>query len=148
MAKIRLKSGKHFAPYEPTENEEYMNEAQLEHFKNVLLMWKQKILDANTEVQHQLQDENSQLPDLADRASYEEDFSLRLRARDRDRKLIRKIEAALGRISIGEYGYCMRCGCEIGIRRLEARPTAELCIDCKELAERKEKNKKKRSRDD
>ena len=88
---------------------------------------------------HHMQDESSSLPDPNDRATQEEEFSIELRTRDRERKLIRKIDSTLKTIDSGDYGYCEECGVDIGIRRLEARPTATLCIDCKTLAEIKEK---------
>lgn len=133
-------SFKGFAPYQLQSNEEYMNDQQLEHFKVILLEWKQQLMEESVRTVHHMQDEHFNLADPNDRASQEEEFSIELRARDRERKLLRKIEKALNRFSSGDYGYCEACGMEIGIRRLEARPTAELCIDCKQLEEQKEKN--------
>lgn len=128
-----------YDPYEPEEGEEYMNEQQKAHFRSILIAWKQQLMEESERTVHHLQDEASNLPDLNDRATQEEEFSLELRTRDRERKLLRKIDKALNRLANDEYGYCESCGVEIGIRRLEARPTAELCIDCKQLEEQKEK---------
>ena len=124
-------------PVQP--NEPYMNEAQCEHFRIILKAWLKQLMH---EVDNTLtgMKQTDTLPDLNDRATQEESFSLELKTRDRERKLIKKIEEALERIDHKEYGYCESCGIEIGIRRLEARPTAELCIDCKTLAEIREKN--------
>ncbi len=127
------------APYVAKAGEEYMNEAQRAHFRQVLLAWRQELMEEADRTMHHLQDEVANLPDPADRATQEEEFALELRTRDRERKLLKKIEKALDQIDKDDYGYCEACGIEIGIRRLEARPTAELCIDCKELAEIKEK---------
>ena len=128
-----------FAPYQPQAGEEYMSPAQLTHFQGILNAWKKELMEEVDRTVHHMQDESANLPDPNDRATQEEEFSLELRARDRERKLIRKIDEALKSIDDGEYGYCEACGVEIGIRRLEARPTATLCIDCKTLAEIKEK---------
>lgn len=116
-----------------------MNPAQHEHFRQILLAWRQELVDEADRTMSLLQDEGANLPDPNDRATQEEEFALELRARDRERKLLKKIEKTLMMIDQDEYGWCDACGIEIGIRRLEARPTAELCIDCKELAEIKEK---------
>jgi len=126
-------------PYQEIAGEEYMNERQHEHFRNILEKWKEQLLEEMDRTVHHLQDEAINLPDPNDRASQEEEFSLELRARDRERKLIKKIEEATQKIDEGEYGYCDSCGVEIGIRRLEARPTANLCIDCKTLDEIRER---------
>jgi DnaK suppressor protein len=132
-------SFKGFAPYQPKAAEEYMSDPQEKHFRAILTSWKEQLLEeVNVTVRH-LRDEHVNLPDAVDQASQEEEFALELRARDRDRKLLRKIEGALNRLKSGDYGYCESCGMEIGIRRLEARPTAELCIDCKQLEEQREK---------
>ncbi|MFT6430218.1 MAG: DnaK suppressor protein [Halopseudomonas sp.] len=128
-----------FAPYKEKKGEEYMNEQQLEHFAGILNGWKRELMEEVDRTVHHMQDEAANFPDPADRASQEEEFSLELRARDRERKLIRKIDQTLQRIDDDDYGFCDSCGVEIGIRRLEARPTATLCIDCKTLAEIKEK---------
>ncbi|WP_405341091.1 RNA polymerase-binding protein DksA [Marinospirillum alkalitolerans] len=127
------------APYRLVEGEEYMNDKQLAHFRQILLNWKQELMEeADRTVQH-LQEEATNFADPADRATQEEEFSLELRTRDRERKLIKKINETLDKIEEDDYGYCEACGIEIGVRRLEARPTATLCVDCKSLAEIKEK---------
>lgn len=129
-----------FTPYQPKKDEEYMNEKQQQHFRQMLLNWRKELEnEINRTVTH-MQNEHLNLPDPNDRASQEEEFSLELRTRDRESKLLRKIDKTLKRINEGDYGYCDACGIEIGIRRLEARPTAELCIDCKQLQERREKS--------
>lgn len=128
-----------FTPYVEKEGEEYMNEKQIEHFTNILKQWKQELMEEVDRTVIHMQDEAANFPDPADRASQEEEFSLELRTRDRERKLIRKINQTLSRIEEEDYGFCDSCGVEIGVRRLEARPTATLCIDCKTLAEIKEK---------
>ncbi len=126
-------------PYKETKGEEYMSPGQLSHFRNILGAWKRELMEEVDRTVHHMQDESANLPDPNDRATQEEEFSLELRARDRERKLIKKIDQTLERIEKEDYGYCDDCGVEIGIRRLEARPTATLCIDCKSLAEIKEK---------
>jgi DnaK suppressor protein len=128
-----------FTPYELGKDEEYMNDAQLEHFASILRNWKQELMEEVDRTKEHMQTELNNYADPNDRASQEEEFSLELRTRDRERKLIKKIEKTLDLIDKGDYGYCSACGVEIGIRRLEARPTADLCIDCKTLAEIKEK---------
>ncbi|MGB1271222.1 MAG: RNA polymerase-binding protein DksA [Endozoicomonas sp.] len=130
---------KSFTPYQEKDGEEYMNDQQVEHFTQILLNWKRELMEEVDRTVNHMQDEAANFPDPADRASQEEEFSLELRTRDRERKLIKKINQTLGRIEEDDYGYCDSCGVEIGIRRLEARPTATLCIDCKTLAEIKEK---------
>ena len=130
---------KTFTPYQEKDGEEYMNDDQVDHFTNILLNWKQELMEEVDRTVNHMQDEAANFPDPADRASQEEEFSLELRTRDRERKLIKKINQTLTRIEEEDYGYCDSCGIEIGIRRLEARPTATLCIDCKTLAEIKEK---------
>ncbi|RVU29260.1 MULTISPECIES: RNA polymerase-binding protein DksA [Neptunomonas] len=129
----------HFEPYNPAEGEEYMNEAQKDHFRQILTTWKQQLMEEVDSTIHHLQEEAANFADPSDRASQEEEFSLELRTRDRERKLIKKINEAMESIDEDDYGYCETCGIEIGIRRLEARPTATMCIDCKTLAEIKEK---------
>ncbi len=125
--------------YRPSEDEPFMNERMKEYFRRKLLAWKEEILrDARETLQH-LQDANEPLTDIADRASTETDRALELRARDRQRKLIAKIDAALKRIETGEYGYCEETGEPISIRRLEARPIATLSIEAQERHERREK---------
>lgn len=130
-----------FTPYQVKPDEEYMNDAQKAHFRNILLSWKQELMEGSQRTVNHMQDEPLNLPDPNDRASQEEEFSLELRARDRERKLLRKIEKSLQRMAEDEYGYCEGCGIEIGLRRLEARPTAELCIECKQVEEIKEKSR-------
>jgi DnaK suppressor protein len=126
-------------PYSPYEGEEYMNERQKAHFRRMLLAWKRNLMEEVDRTVHHMKDEAANFPDPNDRASQESEFSLELRARDRERKLIKKIDETLAKIENDEYGYCDSCGIEIGIRRLEARPTASLCIDCKTLDEIREK---------
>lgn len=128
-----------FTPYEPAHDEEYMSDAQLEHFRQILLNWKQQLISEADRTKTYIQDESSAMPDINDRATQEEEFALALRTRDRERKLIRKIDKSIAEIDTGDYGFCETCGVEIGLRRLEARPTATQCIDCKTLAEMKER---------
>ena len=128
-----------FTPYEPAKGEEYMSDAQLEHFTSILRNWKQELMEEVDRTKEHMHTELNNYADPNDRASQEEEFNLELRTRDRERKLIKKIDKTLDLIDAGDYGYCEACGVEIGIRRLEARPTADLCIDCKTLAEIKEK---------
>lgn len=130
-----------FKPYIPAEGEEYMNEAQQEHFRKILEGWRRELMRESEKTVNNMQDEALNLPDPNDRATQEEGFSLELRTRDRERKLLAKIEKTLRRLGLDDYGYCDTCGIEIGIKRLEARPTAELCIDCKEVEEQKEKSR-------
>ncbi len=139
MAEAALQITNNFKPYKPKKGEEYMSEAQLEHFTNILNAWKQELMDEVDRTMDHMKDEAANFPDPADRATQEEEFSLELRARDRERKLIKKINESLEAIANGEYGYCTTCGVEIGLKRLEARPTATQCIDCKSLDEIKEK---------
>lgn len=127
-------------PYQETQGEEYMNEKQRIHFRHILLQRRYQMLQEMGRTVHQMHDETAtNLPDPNDRATQEEEFSLELRTRDRERKFIKNIEDALQKLDEGEYGYCDACGVEIGIRRLEARPTANLCIDCKTLDEIRER---------
>ncbi|MDR1012497.1 MAG: RNA polymerase-binding protein DksA [Coxiellaceae bacterium] len=121
-------------PYLSRKHERYMNSKQLEHFRSVLLQWKNQLMQEINRA-HNLQDEIVNYPDLADRASQEEEFNLELRARDREYKLLRKIDETLNRINDHDYGYCNDCGAEIGISRLEARPTTNQCVECKTIAE-------------
>ena len=116
-----------------------MNSDQRDHFKSILHAWKQDLMEEVDRTVNHLKEDAANFADPNDRASQEEEFSLELRARDRERKLTNKINDTLELIEQDEYGYCDTCGVEIGIRRLEARPTATLCIDCKTLAEIKEK---------
>jgi DnaK suppressor protein len=128
-----------FAPYVETKGEEYMGKPMRDHFVKILNKWKQDLMQEVDRTVDHMKDEAANFPDPADRASQEEEFALELRARDRERKLIKKIDKTLQLIEDEEYGWCESCGIEIGLRRLEARPTADLCIDCKTLAEIKEK---------
>lgn len=126
-------------PYQEKSDEEYMNDAQMNHFRLILKAWRNQLRQEVDRTVHHMQDEAANFPDPVDRAAQEEEFSLELRARDRERKLIKKIEKTLKRIEEDDFGFCDTCGIEIGIRRLEARPTADMCIDCKTMAEIKEK---------
>ncbi len=120
-------------------SEEYMSRQQLEHFKNKLISWKKILIqEAGSTIQH-IQTESQSLPDELDRATMEEDFRLELRTREREHKLIRKIDQALLRIETGDYGYCKETGDPIGLARLDARPTADLCIAAKARMEQREK---------
>lgn len=130
---------KHFTPYEPKAGEEYMSDEQLAHFRQILENVKKELSEDIDRTVHTMQDEATVFADPNDRASQETDMAIELRNRDRERKLIKKIDETLSRITAGDYGYCDKCGVEIGIKRLEARPTATLCIDCKTLDELKEK---------
>ena len=130
---------RNFEPYKPKRGEEYMNDKQLAHFKNILQRWKSQLMEEVDRTVMHMKDEAANFPDPADRATQEEEFSLELRTRDRERKLIKKIESTIERVDQDDYGFCDACGVEIGIKRLEARPTATLCIDCKTLAEIKER---------
>ena len=125
--------------YRPAENEPFMNERQLEYFRRKLLTWKQELLSQSAETIDNLQDSARNVPDLADRASEETDRALELRTRDRQRKLVAKIDAALRRIDNGEYGYCEMTGEPISLKRLDARPIATLSIEAQERHERREK---------
>lgn len=128
-----------FTPYEEKEGEEYMNPQQEEHFRNLLASWKKELMEEVDRTVHHMQDEAANFPDPNDRASQESEFALELRTRDRERKLIKKIDESATMLEEHEYGFCEVCGVEIGIRRLEARPTATMCIDCKSLDEMREK---------
>jgi DnaK suppressor protein len=128
-----------FTPYQEQEGEEYMNDRQLAHFEKILKNWKTDLMEEVDRTVHHMQDDAANFPDPNDRATQESEFSLELRTRDRERKLIKKIDESLKAIENDDYGYCEACGIEIGIRRLEARPTAVLCIDCKTLDEIREK---------
>ncbi len=128
-----------FTPYREKKGEEYMNEAQQAHFRAILLAWKKELMEEVDKTVTHMKDDATNFPDPSDRASQEEEFALELRTRDRERKLIKKIDESLEAMDAQEYGFCETCGVDIGIRRLEARPTATQCIDCKELDERKEK---------
>ena len=128
-----------FTPYKEKRGEEYMNDKQVEHFRGILQDWKKQLMEEVDRTLHHMQDDAANFPDPNDRATQESEFTLELRTRDRERKLIKKIDEALSTLDIREYGYCETCGVEIGIKRLEARPTATLCIDCKVLDEIREK---------
>ena len=128
-----------FSAYNINDAEEYMNDAQVEHFRAILLRWKSQLMDEVDSTMAHMQTEAFAFPDPLDRAAQEEEFALELRTRDRERKLIKKIEQSLDDLENGLYGFCEDCGVEIGIRRLEARPTAEKCIDCKTFSEIREK---------
>ncbi|MFV3406850.1 MULTISPECIES: RNA polymerase-binding protein DksA [Pseudomonas] len=128
-------------PYVETKGEEYMGEPMKKHFIKLLSAWKGELMVSVDRTVDHMKDEAANFPDPADRASQEEEFALELRNRDRERKLIKKIDKTLDKIKEkdSDYGWCDSCGVEIGLRRLEARPTADLCFDCKEIAEKKEK---------
>lgn len=128
-----------FKPYTPKKGEAYMNPKQREHFRQILLSLKEELSEGIDRTVHTMQDEATVFADPNDRASQESDMALELRNRDRERKLIKKIEETIARIDADDYGYCDSCGIEIGLKRLEARPTATLCIDCKTLDELREK---------
>jgi DnaK suppressor protein len=125
--------------YQPSEAEPFMNERQRRYFRDKLLTWRDEILRESRETLEHLQDENQNHPDIVDRASSETDRAIELRARDRQRKLIAKIDAALSRIEDGTYGYCEETGEPISLRRLDARPIATLSIEAQERHERREK---------
>ena len=127
------------APYKEKKGEEYMNERQVEHFRDILLAWKRGLMEEVDRTVHHMQDDAANFPDPNDRATQESEFSMELRARDRERKLIKKIDESMRNLDNEEFGFCEACGVEIGVRRLEARPTATLCIDCKYLDEIREK---------
>ena len=130
---------KHFPPYEPKKGEDYMSAKQLAHFRKILETLKKELSEDIDRTVHTMQDEATVFADPNDRASQETDIAIELRNRDRERKLIKKIDETLNSIDEGDYGFCAKCGVEIGIKRLEARPTATLCIDCKTLDEMKER---------
>jgi DnaK suppressor protein len=134
-----VQASKTSAPYKPKKGEAYMNPSQLQHFSNVLNEIKLGLSQDIDRTVHTMQDEATVFADPNDRASQESDMSLELRNRDRERKLIKNIDKMLARIEAGEYGFCDKCGVEIGLSRLEARPTATLCIDCKTLDEIRER---------
>jgi DnaK suppressor protein len=126
-------------PYSEKKGEEYMSSDQIQHFRNILIAWKSELMQEVGRTVHHMQDEAANFPDPNDRATQESEFSMELRARDRERKLIKKIDESVMKLDSEDYGYCESCGVEIGIRRLEARPTATQCIDCKTLDEIREK---------
>ncbi len=135
QTKVTLPEG-----YKPNDKEEYMNPNQLEYFKQKLLAWRKELLDESMDTLNHLKEENWQEPDVNDRASVEADASIELRTRNRYRKLIDKIDAAIRRIESGNYGYCEETGEEIGVKRLEARPIATLSIEAQERHENYERS--------
>ncbi len=130
---------KNFAPYAVKKGEEYMNDRQRDHFRVILEALKTELISDIERTVHAMQAEATVFADPNDRASQETDIAIELRNRDRERKLIKKIEETISAIDNGDYGYCNSCGVEIGIKRLEARPTASMCIDCKTLEEVRER---------
>jgi RNA polymerase-binding transcription factor len=134
--------GHGFEPYKQKRGESYMDERMHAHFRDILVAWKQELMEEVDRTVHHMKDEAANFPDPNDRATQESEFSLELRARDRERKLIKKIDESTASIESDEYGYCESCGVDIGVRRLEARPTATLCIDCKTLDEIRERQRK------
>jgi DnaK suppressor protein len=137
------------SPYQPKRGEEYMSDSQLEHFREILNAWKRELMFEVDRTVHHMQDEAANFPDPNDRATQESEFGLELRTRDRERKLLRKIDSALARIDDGSYGYCEETGEEIGLKRLEARPVATLCLEAqerRELAERQFRDRDDRYR--
>ena len=139
MPAEQLLRHKTFPPYVAKKGEEYMNKKQLAHFRNILEALKVELGQDIDRTVHTMQDEATVFADPNDRASQESDMALELRNRDRERKLIKKIDEMMAKIDSGDYGFCDNCGVEIGLSRLEARPTATLCIDCKTLDEIREK---------
>ena len=125
--------------YRPAEDEPFMNERQLEYFRRKLLAWKQELLDQSAETLEGMKDSARNVPDIADRASEETDRAIELRTRDRQRKLVSKIDAALRRIETGEYGYCEMTGEPISLKRLDARPIATMTLEAQERHERRER---------
>jgi DnaK suppressor protein len=137
---ISLLAGpRNVTPYQAKRGEQYMNKEQLEHFRNILATWKRDLMEEVDRTVLHMKDEAANFPDPNDRATQESEFSLELRTRDRERKLIRKIDEAIARIDDGSYGYCIETGEEIGIKRLEARPVATLCVEAQERRERRER---------
>jgi DnaK suppressor protein len=137
------------SPYQPKRGEEYMSDTQLEHFREILNAWKRELMYEVDRTVHHMQDEAANFPDPNDRATQESEFGLELRTRDRERKLLRKIDSALARIDDGSYGFCEETGEEIGLKRLEARPVATLCLEAqerRELAERQFRDRDDRYR--
>lgn len=136
---MSVETNKQSSPYKPKKGEQYMSPKQLAHFRKVLVSLKVELGQDIDRTVHTMQDEATIFADPNDRASQESDMALELRNRDRERKLIKKIEETIAKIEGGNYGYCESCGVEIGLKRLEARPTATLCIDCKTLDEMRER---------
>lgn len=139
MSTNLLAGPRNVKPYIPRRGEQYMSKEQLDHFRNILETWKRDLMQEVDRTVLHMKDEAANFPDPNDRATQESEFSLELRTRDRERKLIRKIEEAIKRIDDGTYGYCNETGEEIGIKRLEARPVATLCVEAQERRERREK---------
>ena len=140
LSSVNLLAGpRNVKPYIPRRGEQYMNKEQLEHFRQILNTWKRDLMQEVDRTVLHMKDEAANFPDPNDRATQESEFSLELRTRDRERKLIRKIEEAIKRIEDGNYGYCVETGEEIGIKRLEARPVATMCVEAQERRERREK---------
>ncbi|MDH3831893.1 MAG: RNA polymerase-binding protein DksA [Gammaproteobacteria bacterium] len=127
------------APYQEKKGEEYMSDKQTAHFRDILLAWKRGLMEEVDRTVHHMQDDAANFPDPNDRATQESEFSMELRARDRERKLIKKIDESIRNLDNNDFGFCEACGVEIGVKRLEARPTATLCIDCKVIDEIREK---------
>jgi len=141
MAQEHIEKGPlDFPPYKLKKGEEYMSEGQEEHFRKILEAWRTALMEEVDRTMDHMKDEAANFPDPNDRATQETEFSLELRARDRERKLLKKINESLDELDAHEYGYCRSCGAEIGLRRLEARPTATLCFECKTLEEIRERN--------
>ncbi|MGV6827482.1 MAG: RNA polymerase-binding protein DksA [bacterium] len=140
MAKKLQEGPLGFTPYKIKRGEEYMNEKQEQHFRDILQAWRESLVEEVDRTVDHMKDDAANFPDPNDRASQETEFSIELRTRDRERKLLKKIDQTMDLIDSHEYGFCDSCGAEIGIRRLEARPTANLCIECKTLEEIREKN--------
>jgi len=136
-----LDSAFDFEPYQEDKDEEYMNPKMETHFLSILENWRDELLKEVDKTVSHMQDDATNYPDPNDRASQESDFGLELRARDRERKLVKKIEKTIALFTTHDYGYCEACGIEIGVKRLEARPTADKCIDCKTLDEIKERQR-------
>ena len=134
-----LSGPRNVQPYQISKGEEYMSKEQLEHFRTILSSWKQDLMQEVDRTVLHMKDEAANFPDPNDRATQESEFSLELRTRDRERKLIRKIDEALKRIEDGSYGYCLETGEPIGVKRLDARPIATLCLEAQERHERKER---------
>jgi RNA polymerase-binding transcription factor len=134
---VNLLSGpvRGFTPYQPKRGEDYMSKGQLEHFRQLLLAWKRELMEEVDRTMLHMKDDAANFPDPNDRATQESEFGLELRTRDRERKLLKKIDSALSRIDDGSYGYCEETGEEIGLRRLEARPVATLCVEAQERRE-------------
>jgi DnaK suppressor protein len=139
MAKTSNDSPFGIKPYRAKKGEEYMSDAQIEHFKEILRAWKKQLQDERSRAVNHIKNDAVNYADPIDLASQQEAFSLDLKQSDRARKLIRRIDDAIERLNTGEYGYCVDCGADIGVKRLEARPIAVKCIDCKTVDEIREK---------